>query len=122
MEAQINMDERETLRWRTSVEVSLAQIKDQIGRLVSDRESEKESQLRVEAHLRECDRESEARLQKQIDADRLIVIAAIEGERKQRGLEIADVYKDQRTLGAKVYTTTGILSGLVMLWEAFKPK
>lgn len=122
MDRREELSEAGTIVWREQVMVSLAEIKLQIARLVSDRESEKDSQLRVEAHLRECDRESEARLQKQIDADRIIVIASIEAERKQRGLEIADVYKDQRTLGAKVYTTTGILSGLVMLWEAFKPK
>lgn len=56
------MNDNETQAWRENVAVTLAEIKAQLGRLASDRESEKETMLRVTTELHAEDRRAQERL------------------------------------------------------------
>lgn len=60
------MNDSETQAWRESVAVSLAEIKAQLGRLASDRESEKETMLRVTTELHAEDRRHQERLDEHV--------------------------------------------------------
>lgn len=61
------MNDSETQAWRESVAVALADIKAQLGRLASDRESEKETMLRVTTELHAEDRRHQERLDKHVE-------------------------------------------------------
>lgn len=60
------MNDSETQAWRENVAATLADIKAQLGRLASDRESEKETMLRVTTELHAEDRRHQERLDKHV--------------------------------------------------------
>lgn len=61
------MNDSETQAWRENVAITLAEIKAQLGRLASDRESEKETMLRVTTELHAEDRRILERLDRHIE-------------------------------------------------------
>lgn len=61
------MMDADTLSWRESVVGSLADIKAQLGRLASDRESEKETIIRLTTRLDGEDRRNVERLDKHVE-------------------------------------------------------
>lgn len=61
------MNDSETQAWRENVVITLAEIKAQLGRLASDRESEKETMLRVTTELHSEDRRILERLDRHIE-------------------------------------------------------
>lgn len=103
------MNEHETQQWREGVVISLTQIKTQLSRAAADRESEKETLLRITAELRARDDEVEKRLQKQLDEHRA------DDERR-----FTDADRYARSIAAKVYTGSGILAALLAVWEALR--
>lgn len=60
------MIDTDTQAWRENVVGTLAEIKSQLGRLASDRESEKETLLRVTAELHAEDRRAHERYDKHV--------------------------------------------------------
>ena len=60
------MIDSETQSWRENVVATLADIKAQLGRLASDRESEKETMIRVTRELHEEDRRAQERHDKHV--------------------------------------------------------
>lgn len=61
------MNDSETQAWRESVVATLADIKAQLGRIASDRESEKETLVRVTTELHAEDRRHQERLDKHVE-------------------------------------------------------
>lgn len=61
------MNDSETQAWRENVAATLADIKAQLGRLASDRESEKEAMLRVTTELHAEDRRAQERHERHVE-------------------------------------------------------
>lgn len=61
------MNDSETQAWRESVVATLADIKAQLGRIAYDRESEKETVIRVTTELHAEDRRHQERLDRHVE-------------------------------------------------------
>lgn len=121
------MNDQDTYHWREGVGISLAEIKAQLGRLASDRESEKESILRVVIDLKDRDDQIERRLQKQLDAnreyaDRQFVDAErqLSAHRESTNRRFSDSDRYQRAMAAKVYVGQGMMAVLLAVWQFLK--